>query len=69
MSASDREEGHGQGHEAGEREGRAEHGEADGSRPNDPALRPLYNELLLLRQEIKLLAKGLGTSAGRDSRR
>lgn len=50
------EEGHGPGHESGER---GEHGEADGSRPKDLALRPLYNELQLLRQEIKLLASAL----------
>jgi hypothetical protein len=60
------EEGHGPGHEGGER---GEHGEGDGSRPKDPALRPLYNELLLLRQEIKLLAKGLGASGDRERRR
>jgi hypothetical protein len=63
------EEGHGPGHEAGEREGRGEHGEGDGRRPKDPALRPLYNELLLLRQEIKLLTKGLRASAARERRR
>lgn len=51
------EEGHGPGHES--ERGGMEHGEGDGSRPNDPALRPLYNQLQLLRQEIKLLAKSI----------
>ncbi len=41
------------------REGRGEHGERGGNRPRDPALRPLYNELLLLRREAKMLADGL----------
>ena len=50
------EEGHGPGHEGGER---GEHGEGDGSRPTDPALRPLYNELQLLRHEIRMLARDL----------
>ena len=49
------EEGHGPGHE----EGRGEHGGGGDGRPADPALRPLHNELLLLRQEIRMLAKGL----------
>ncbi len=50
------EEGHGPGHEGGER---GEHGEGHGSRPRDPALRPLYNQLQLLRHEIKMVARGL----------
>ncbi|MCP4247883.1 MAG: hypothetical protein GY778_12615 [bacterium] len=50
------EEGHGPGHEEG---GRGEHGEGNQSRPKDPTLRPLYNELQLLRHEIKMLARDL----------
>ena len=46
-------EGHGPGHEGGEGH------EGDESRPKDPALRPLYNELQLLRHEIKMFARGL----------
>jgi len=53
------EEGHGPGHEGGESEGSGEHGEGGGNRPTDPALRPLYNQLQLLRQEIKMVARGL----------
>ena len=44
------------------REGRGEHGEGGedaGNRPSDPALRPLYNQLLLLSREIQLLSSGL----------
>ncbi len=48
------EEGHGPGHEGSE-------GEADaGNRPTDPELRPLYNELMLLRNEIKSIRKSFG---------
>ncbi len=48
------EEGHGPGHEGSE-------GEADsGNRPTDPELRPLYNELMLLRNEIKNIRKSFG---------
>ena len=43
------EEGHGPGHE----------GERDGNRPADASLRPVYNELLLLRQEIKRISANL----------
>ena len=55
------EEGHGPEH--GRKEGRGEHvegrkGQTD-NRPKDSALRPLYNEILLLRQEIKKLARDL----------
>ena len=51
------EEGH------GPEEGGGEHGEGRkeeaGNRPSDPALRPLYNQLLLLRREVAMLANGL----------
>ena len=49
------EEDHGPGHE-GEAD---EHGEGAGNRPADPALRPLYNQLQLLRQEIRVLLRDL----------
>ncbi len=62
------EEGHGPGH--GREEGRGEHaGRAGaGNRPKDPALRPLYNEILLLRREVKMLREGLRTKRGRDKK-
>jgi len=50
------EEGHGPEHERGTR---GELGKRDENRPEDPTLRPLYNELLLLRHEIKMLARDL----------
>ena len=54
------EEGHGPGHEG---EGDGEHGAGregrNDNRPRSAALRPLYNELLLLRGEIKTLSNGL----------
>ena len=49
------EEGHGPGHE-GEA---GEHGESAGVRPKDPQLRPVHNQLLLLRQDIRVLASDL----------
>lgn len=62
--------GHGPGHEGG---ARGEHGEGrtgeTGSRPKDPALRPLYNEILLLRHEIKTLARGLRARGDHDGKR
>jgi|GEM_PF-3297417 len=51
-------EGRGE-HGEARREGRGEHGEGDNYRSKDPALRPLYNQLQLLRYEIKLFSKGL----------
>jgi len=33
--------------------------EGSGNRPNDPALRPLYNQIMLLRREINIIAEGL----------
>ncbi len=64
------EEGHGSGHEGG---ARGEHGERRtgkiGSRPKNPALRPLYNEILLLRHEVKMLARGLRARDERDTKR
>lgn len=50
------EEGHGPEYEGGER---GEDGEGVENRPEDPALRPLYNELQLLRHEIKMLSRDL----------
>ncbi len=54
------EEGH-SGEEGGGEHG--EHGEGGGeeagNRPSDPALRPLYNQLLLLSREIEMLSSGL----------
>jgi hypothetical protein len=56
------EEGHGPGHE-----GRGdEHGKSGGDRPGDPALRPLYNQLQLLRQEIRMLGEDLRRSGGKE---
>lgn len=56
------EEGHGPGHEEGRGEGRGEHGEGGGNRPKDPALRPVYNQLLLLRHEIRTVTNALKNS-------
>lgn len=53
------EEGHGPGHEGEGGEGAGEHGGREGRgdrRPRSGALRPLYNELLLLRREIRMLS-------------
>ena len=63
-------EGEGAGEHGGEggREGRGEHGgegrEGAGNRPSDGALRPLYNQLQLLRSEIQALSKGLSKGDG-----
>jgi hypothetical protein len=53
------EEGHGPGHEEGGREGRGEHGEATEGRPQTSTLKPLYNQIQLLRQEIKMLSNAV----------
>jgi len=58
------EHGSEEGHGPEEGEGRGEHVERDENRPKDPALRPLHDQLLLLRQEIREVARGL-----RDRRR
>jgi hypothetical protein len=50
-------EGRGE-HGEGSREGRGERSKRAENRPADPALRPLYNQLMLLRQEIKALNEG-----------
>jgi len=64
------EEGHGPGHEGGTRGEHGEGREAEaGSRPKNPALRPLYNEILLLRHEVKMLARGLRAKDGRNTKR
>jgi hypothetical protein len=53
------EEGHSPGHEEGGREGSGEHGQGGGNRPKDSTLRPLYNQIQLLRQEIKMILNAL----------
>ena len=56
------EEGHGGeegGGEHGEHGEGGEGGEEAGNRPSDPALRPLYNQLMLLSREIEMLSSGL----------
>jgi hypothetical protein len=64
--------GHGEGEEAGEHGaggegaegGHGEGGEGGGDRPNDGSLRPLYNQLQLLRGEIRALSAALQGSRG-----
>lgn len=50
-------EEHGEGHDEGGHEEGGEGGEGGGNRPSDSGLRPLYNELLLLKHEIELLRR------------
>jgi len=52
-------------HGEGGHEGRGEHGGRGGNRPKDASLRPVYNQLLLLRHEIKMVADGLKDREGR----
>ena len=66
MEIQDESEGRSE-HGEGGREGGGEHGEGGresgregaGNRPTDPALRPLYNQLQLLRNEIRTLSRNL----------
>ena len=63
------EEGHN--HEGSEGKGKGKEGADD--RPKDGKLRPIYNELQLLRQEVRMLSRGLrakrGGREGRERRR